>query len=74
MDNLRVVTLDEIPAVLRWIDLSHRAGHLTGDNPTDADFDFFTVYGNNTNAFASATLVGYTVTPEEDATASPYTD
>ena len=32
MDNLRVVTLDEIPAVLRWIDLSHRAGSMTGES------------------------------------------
>jgi hypothetical protein len=51
---------------------TYSAGHLTWDKPTDTDFDYFTVYGNNTNAFASATLINYTVAPDHDATASPY--
>lgn len=48
------------------------AGALAWDSPTAADFDYFIVYGSGTAAFADATVVGYTVIPGLDVSASPY--
>jgi len=48
------------------------AGDLTWDESTAADFDFFTVYGSNTDAFGSAVVVDYSVAPSMDVTGSPY--
>jgi hypothetical protein len=52
---------------------AYSAGQLTWNESTATDFDYFSVYGSNTNSFASATLIDYTVAPEMDITASPYT-
>jgi hypothetical protein len=43
--------------------LTFAAGHLSWDASPAADFDHFSVYGSNTNAFGSATFVNNTVTP-----------
>ena len=50
----------------------YESGGLEWDESDDEDFDFFTVYGSNTDAFASATLVNYTTSPALDVSASPY--
>ncbi len=38
----------------------YTAGTLHWNPSTAADFDYFSVYGSNTNSFASATLINYT--------------
>ena len=43
--------------------LTYAAGHLSWDASSAPDFDHFSVYGSNTNAFGSATFVNNTVTP-----------
>jgi FlgD Ig-like domain/Beta-propeller repeat len=43
--------------------LTYAAGHLSWDASTAADFDHFSVYGNSSNSFGSATFVNNTVTP-----------
>ena len=48
------------------------ADDLSWNESSAADFDFFTVYGSNTNSFGAATLVDYSVAPAMDVTASPY--
>ena len=48
------------------------AGDLTWDESAAADFDYFTVYGSNTDDFASAVVVDYSTAPSMDVTGSPY--
>jgi hypothetical protein len=48
------------------------AGDLSWNESKDADFDYFTVYGSNTDSFGAATLVDYSVAAALDVTASPY--
>jgi hypothetical protein len=48
------------------------AGDLSWNESTAADFDYFTVYGANTDNFGTATVVDYSVAPDMDVTASPY--
>ena len=48
------------------------AGNLTWDKSTAGDFDYFTVYGANTDDFGVAVVVDYSVSPAMDVTASPY--
>jgi len=50
----------------------YSTGELTWTASPDADFDHFTVYGSHADAFASATLVDYTMASSMDVTASPY--
>jgi len=52
---------------------AYSVAQLTWDESKAADFDYFSVYGSNTNSFASATLIDYTVTPVMNVSASPYT-
>jgi hypothetical protein len=52
--------------------LIYMTGQLTWDESSAADFDHFSVYGSNTNSFAAATLVDYTVTPAMNVAAVPY--
>jgi len=47
-------------------------GELTWDESAADDFDFFTVYGSNVDAFGSAVVVDYSVATTLDVTASPY--
>ena len=54
------------------LNLIYSAGDLEWDESAAADFDYFTVYGSNTDSFGSAVLVNYTVAPTMDVTASPY--
>lgn len=51
---------------------AHSGGNLTWDESHASDFDHFTVYGSNTNSFASATLIDGTVNSSMDVSASPY--
>jgi hypothetical protein len=51
---------------------AYSAGVLSWDESTAEDFDYFSIYGSNTNSFAAATLVDYCVSPTMDVTASPY--
>lgn len=48
------------------------AGNLTWNESDDEDFDYFTVYGSNTDSFGSATAVDYAITPAMDVSGSPY--
>lgn len=48
------------------------AGNLSWTKSTAEDFDYFTVYGSNSNSFGGATLINYTVSPAMDVTASSY--
>jgi hypothetical protein len=50
----------------------YTAGDLTWDESSAGDFDYFSIYGANTNSFGAATLVDYAVGPTLDVTASPY--
>ncbi len=50
----------------------YTAGDLSWNESTAADFEFFTVYGSNTNSFGAATLVDCSVAPAMDVTSSPY--
>ncbi len=52
--------------------LVFQTGDLSWNESSAADFDYFTVYGSNTDSFGAATLVDYTVTPAMDVSASPY--
>jgi FlgD Ig-like domain len=49
------------------------AGNLSWNKSGAVDFDYFSVYGSNSNSFGAATLIDYTVTPALDVTASNYT-
>jgi hypothetical protein len=51
---------------------AYGAGLLSWNESTAEDFDYFSVYGANTNSFATATLVDYCATPAMDVTTSPY--
>jgi hypothetical protein len=48
------------------------AGQLAWTKSSAGDFDYFTVYGSNTDAFGAATVVDYSVAPALDVNASPY--
>ena len=50
----------------------YETGDLTWDESSDADFDYFTVYGSNTDDFGSAIIVDYSVPPSMDVSGSPY--
>jgi hypothetical protein len=54
------------------LNLIYNAGDLTWDESSAADFDFFTVYGANTDNFGAATVVDYSVSPTMSVNASPY--
>jgi hypothetical protein len=47
-------------------------GDLSWDESSAEDFDYFTVYGSNTNSFGSAVVVDYAVAPAMNVSASPY--
>ncbi len=64
-------SLDNIPPALP-ANLAYTAGILGWDESKAVDFDYFSVYGSNTNSFGSATLVDYAVAPTLDVTASSY--
>jgi hypothetical protein len=51
---------------------AYAAGQLSWDESSAEDFDYFTVYGSNTDSFGAATVVDYSVSPAMDVTASPY--
>ena len=51
----------------------YNTGTLTWDESPAADFDYFTVYGSNSDVFATAILVDYTVAPTLNVNAAPYT-
>lgn len=48
------------------------SGTLSWDASVAADFDYFTVYGSNSNDFGGASPVGQSTTPGLDVTGSPY--
>src|SRR5678815_6192539 len=50
----------------------YTAGNLSWLESTARDFDYFTVYGSNTNSFGAATLVDYTISIGMNVNASPY--
>jgi hypothetical protein len=50
----------------------YNAGDLTWDESSAEDFDFFTVYGSNTDAFGASVVVDYRVSPSMDVSGSPY--
>jgi hypothetical protein len=52
---------------------AYSSGTLNWDESKASDFDYFTVYGANSNSFGSATVINYTVAPTLDVTGSPYT-
>lgn len=52
---------------------AYGAGQLSWNESGDSDFDYFSLYGSNTDTFASASVIDYTVAPTMDVTASPYT-
>ena len=54
------------------LNLVFESGDLVWEESPADDFDFFTVYGSNTDSFASATLVNYSVAPALDVTGMPY--
>lgn len=51
---------------------AYSAGTLTWDESTAPDFDYFSVYGSNSNTFGSAILIDYTVSPTMDVMSSSY--
>jgi hypothetical protein len=51
---------------------TYAAGQLSWDESSAADFDHFSVYGSNTNSFAAATLVDYTVATAMNVASLPY--
>jgi hypothetical protein len=64
-------SLDNLaPAVPQ--NLAFDTGDLSWDESTAADFDYFTVYGSNTNSFGSAVVVDYAVAPSMNVSGSPY--
>jgi hypothetical protein len=52
--------------------LLYSSGTLSWNESPAADFDYFTVYGANTNDFGSATVVDYAITTDMDVLSSPY--
>jgi hypothetical protein len=63
LDNLA----PEVPAAFVY-----SAGFLSWEKSPATDFDYFTVYGSNTDAFGAATVVDYAVAPAMDVSALPY--
>jgi hypothetical protein len=51
---------------------AYSAGLLKWDESSAADFDYFTVYGSNTDCICAATIVDYSTAPSLDVSASPY--
>ncbi|HET6463366.1 MAG TPA: T9SS type A sorting domain-containing protein, partial [Candidatus Krumholzibacteria bacterium] len=51
---------------------SYIAGNLSWNKSSATDFDYFSVYGSNSNSFGAATLIDYTVSPALDVTATNY--
>jgi hypothetical protein len=51
---------------------AYDTGNLTWNKSSADDFDFFSVYGSNTNSFGAATLIDYTVAPSLDVSADIY--
>ncbi len=53
--------------------LVYNGGLLSWHDPTDADFDYFTVYGSTSDSFdGSAVVIDYTIGTSLDVSASPY--
>jgi len=52
--------------------LLYTTGTLSWDESSAADFDYFTVYGSDTDDFGTTTLVDYSVAPTMDVSGSPY--
>ena len=52
--------------------LIYDGGDLSWDESADEDFDYFTVYGSNTEQFASAVIIDYTIGTDMDVSGSPY--
>jgi hypothetical protein len=50
----------------------YSAGALSWDESSDADFDYFSVYGSSTNSFGAATLIHYSVAPSLDVSTDIY--
>jgi hypothetical protein len=48
------------------------AGQLVWNGSNAVDFDYFSVYGGDTNAFGSAVLIGYTTENQMNVVGSPY--
>jgi hypothetical protein len=51
---------------------AYSAGALSWNPSKAEDFDYFSVYGSNTNAFGAATLIDYTVAPNLSVISSSY--
>jgi len=51
---------------------AYAAGQLSWHESPAADFDYFSIYGSNTNSFGAATLIDYTTATNMDVNASPY--
>ncbi len=54
------------------LNLVYNAGDLAWSVSSAEDFDYFTVYGSNADAFGSAVVVNYSTAPAMDVGASPY--
>lgn len=52
--------------------LAYAVGTLSWDESEASDFDYFTVYGSNTDDFATASVISYTIGTTMDVQASPY--
>ena len=52
--------------------LVYESGELTWGGPTDEDFDYFSVYGGNTDSFGTAILIGYTTSFSMNVGGSAY--
>jgi hypothetical protein len=50
----------------------YNAGLLSWDESSDADFDYFSVYGSATNSFGAATLIDYSVATSLDVSTDLY--
>jgi hypothetical protein len=50
----------------------YSAGLVSWDESKASDFDYYTVYGSNTDSFGAATVVNYSVSPSLNVIASPY--
>ena len=52
--------------------LVYETGDLEWDESSAGDFDYFTVYGSNTDNFADAVIINYTISTAMDVSESPY--
>jgi hypothetical protein len=52
--------------------LVYAAGSLSWNTSSAKDFDYFTVYGSNTNSFGAAVVINHTVTPGLSVNTSTY--